>query len=439
MRGRQHLRAALQTDVRYSKFFGLRFLTACLMTFHSPRRRAFPALVSLTALAGLCLSIFPLGDRLDVLADEEVSTSFYASFDRNVLGDEAIGDETPLANQNLKVVREGKRGGAALLETGSVLTYDAPGNVYGERGTVGFWWKLDEPLGRTPFSIVRISQTQQANPEYRFIHLFWSGEDLRLRIYDRKGSPQEVVSVSKTELVSGRWFHLAFTWDEMEGVRLYVDGHESGKKLGELHLPHNLDQLGLHAEEVTPQTTRGNARRVFLDELRVFASALTEIAVQSLSELGSGRAGAMPSIAAQNPDAWNRHWKARLGWAEDRPVPQPGAAAVLLRGGKLGPEKSAPPSRVSFKLLPAADAVNVVGLSKTQVATLYGVKTRLLRRYLPLDQARLGWSATGVAAQDGTRVSPGRTELALSPYHSPTLSTPHSRRCNPAETEWWCR
>jgi hypothetical protein len=82
-----------------------------------------------------------------------------------VLGDEAIGDESPLASQNLKVVREGKKGGAALLEIGSVLTYDAPGNVYGERGTVGFWWKLDEPLGRTPFSIVRISQTAQANPE----------------------------------------------------------------------------------------------------------------------------------------------------------------------------------------------------------------------------------------------------------------------------------
>lgn len=345
----------------------------------------FPTLAALASIAGLCFLGLPFLHQ--VVADGEVSPTFYASFDKNMLGDEAIGDESPLANQNLKVVREGKKGGAALLEIGSVLTYDAPGNIYGERGTVGFWWKLDEPLGRTPFSIVRISQTQQSNPEYSFIHLFWSGEDLRLRIHDREGKPHEVVSVSKTELVSGRWFHLAFTWDEMEGVRLYVDGHESGRTSGELHLPHDLDQLGFHGQVVTPQRTQGNERRVFLDELRVFSSALTEIAVQNLSELGSGRAGAMPSIATQNPEAWNRHWKARFGWTEDRSLPRLGPAAVLSRAGKLGPEKPAPPSRVSFRLLPAGEALNVAGLSKTQVATLYGVKTRLLRRHLPPDQS----------------------------------------------------
>src|SRR5689334_14902938 len=166
------------------------------MTLHFSRRRVFPALATLATFAGLCFLGFPVLHRLNVLADEEVSTCFYASFDKNVLGDEAVGDESPLANQNLKIVREGKRGGAALLEIGSVLTYDAPGNVYGERGTVGFWWKLDEPLGRTPFSIVRISQTRQVNPEYSFIHLFWSGEDLRLRIYDRENAQHEVISVS---------------------------------------------------------------------------------------------------------------------------------------------------------------------------------------------------------------------------------------------------
>jgi Concanavalin A-like lectin/glucanases superfamily len=245
---------------------------------------------------------------------------------------------------------------------------------------------LDEPLGRTPFSIVRISQTQQTNPEYSFIHLFWSGEDLRFRIYDRLGTSHEVVSISKTELVSGRWFYIAFTWDEMEGVRLYVDGHESARKMGELHLPRSLDQFGFHAEVVTPQGTQGNERRVFLDELRIFTSALTEIAVQSLSELGSGRAGAMPTIAAQNPEAWNRHWNARFGWTGDRPAARLLPSAVLQRDGTLGPEKPESSARVSFRLWPATDAATINGVSRTQVATLYGVKTRLLRRYLPQDQ-----------------------------------------------------
>jgi concanavalin A-like lectin/glucanase superfamily protein len=355
------------------------------MTFRSPRRRAFLILVVLTCFVGL-RSLFPTLIRPRVLADNEVSASFYASFDKNILGDEAIGDETPLANQNLKVVREGRKGGAAVLEIGSVLAYDAPGNVYGERGTIGFWWKLDEPLGRTPFSIVRISQVQQANPDYSFIHLFWTGEDLRLRVYDRGGTAHEIVSVSKTEVVSGRWFYLAFTWDEMEGVRLYVDGHESGRELGELHLPRSLDQFGFHTEVLTPQNTRGNERRVFLDELRVFSKALTEIAVQNLSELGSGRAGAMPTIAAQNPDAWNRHWKARLGWTDEQSLPRLGPSSVLLGNGKLGAEKVVSPAQVNFRILPAAQAVNVTGVSRAQIASLYGLKTRLLRGYLPPDQ-----------------------------------------------------
>jgi hypothetical protein len=392
---------------------GSSLLIAYLMTFHFPPRRISTLLASLVGLAGFCFLALAFFDR--ALADSEVSPTFYASFDRNLLGDQAIGDESPLANQNLKVVREGRKGGAALLEIGSVLSYDAPGNIYGERGTVGFWWKLDEPLGRTPFSILRVSQTQQSNPEYSFVHLFWSGEDLRFRIYDSQGAPHEVVSVSKTELVSGRWFHLAFTWDEMEGVRLYVDGHESGRISGELHLPHDLDQLGLHGQVITPQKTQGNERRVFLDELRVFSSALTEVAIQSLSELGSGRAGAMPSIATQNPEAWNRHWKARFGWTEDRPVQRLSSSAVLLRNGELGPQKQAPPSRLTFKLWPAGEALNIAGLSRTQVATLYGVKTRLMRRYLPPD--RSAWVGVLPELLTNTQAPEAKAETSLHYRH----------------------
>jgi len=333
-----------------------------------------------------CLAFVGNRDGAVVQAAEEVAAAFYASFDRNVLADEAGGIESPLANLGVKMVREGKKGGAALLEVGSVIAYDAPGNVYGERGTLAFWWKLDEPLGRTPFSIVRISQTQQTNAEYSFIHLLWTGEDLKLQVYDRFGARHEIDSVSKTEVVSGRWFHIALSWDEMEGVRLYVDGHESGKKLGELQLPYELDQLGLHTQVLTPQSVEGNQRRVFLDELRIFSSALTEIGIQSLSQLGSGRAGAMPSIAVQNPDAWNRHWKARFGWTTDQPLPRLSSSTVLLDGGKIGPERQRLPGQLTFKLLAATEAAGVPGLSRTQVATLYGAKTRLVRRYLPPDQ-----------------------------------------------------
>ena len=186
----------------------------------SRNRTILPLFLILACLSAI-VSSFWLGAQT---APE--SQTLHASFDKNVVADEAIGDETPLISQGPKIVREGRRGSALLLDIGSVLSYDAPGNVYAERGTLGFWWKLDEPLGRTQFSLVRISQLRPHNADYDFIHLFWTGEDLRIRIYDKDGVVHEVVSASKTELVSGRWFHLAFSWDELWGIRLYVDGHQ---------------------------------------------------------------------------------------------------------------------------------------------------------------------------------------------------------------------
>jgi hypothetical protein len=340
-------------------------------------------------------------------ADVETQPIFYASFDKNVIADQAIGDETPLANQATRVVREGRKGGAAFLDIGSILAFDAGGNLYGGRGTMSLWWKLDEPLGRIPFSIVRVSQLRPQNADYAFVHLLWTGDDLRLRVYDREGQLHEVVSASKTELVSGRWFHLAFTWDELAGIRLYVDGLESGSKPAELHLPQTLDQVGIHTRTATPQSVSGNERKVYVDELRIYSSALTSTAVKNLSELGSGRGGEMPSVASQNPELWNQHWKARFGWQHPESVVRLNSPAWLR---KIAPEEKqprkadgrssasqpagsvaeklapVPANRLTFRLLPSSDALNLQGVSRPQIATLYNVRTKLLRRYLPEDQ-----------------------------------------------------
>ncbi len=461
-----------------------------------PQRWVVVALAS-TFLTGVFhfLTISP--PHRVALADDEVQALFYASFDKNVLADHANGDETPLANRALKFVREGRKGGALFLDTESQLTYNAPGNLQGEAGTLGFWWRLEEPLGRTPFSIVRISQAQAANPDYSFAHLLWTGEDLRLRVYDRDGTIHEIVSASKTELVSGRWFHLAFSWDELDGIVLYVDGQESGKKAGELHLPHSLDQLGIHAKTVTPLETKGNERKVFVDELRVYGRALEGRTLQDLSNLGGGRAGSIPSSVTLNPELWNLHWRKRFSWLEASSVPRL-ASPVLLRrvpilegrdaGRRDGKASDGKPetgwplnetesserklqcrlsgepfdlmqfqgsfrgslstgrgallkrvdaqivvngvvshelspttdenllieresgvlreialfsrsglneklgrvpaaSRLAFRLLPAGDALNLQGLSRNQIATLYNVKTQLQRRYQIADQA----------------------------------------------------
>src|SRR5437867_606957 len=263
----------------------------------------------------------PIQSR-SVAAKEEENLLFRASFDRNFLADQAVGDDSPLGIRNLKIVREGKKDGAVYLDTGSLLTYDAPGNLYAERGTIGFWWKLDEPLGHTPFSIVQVSYAEQSNWDFAFAELRWTGNDLRLSFHDRDAVLYEIMAAAKSELVSGRWYYLAFTWDELDGIQLYIDGHEAGRRLGELHLAANLDQVGIHTSQVTPHQSSGTERRVLIDELRFYNMALTQTAIQDLAQLGGGRAGAAPSAAATNPDRWNAHWKTRFGWQELNNIPR---------------------------------------------------------------------------------------------------------------------
>src|SRR5205823_9841119 len=131
----------------------------------------------------------------------------------------------------------------------------------------------------TPFSIVQVSYAGQSNWDFSFAELRWTGNDLRLSFRDRDAVTHEIISDAKSELVSGRWFHLAFTWDELDGIHLYIDGREAGRRSGELHLAANLDQVGIHTSQVTPLQTRGTERKVLIDELRFYNVALTQTAV----------------------------------------------------------------------------------------------------------------------------------------------------------------
>jgi hypothetical protein len=284
-------------------------------------RRCGAAFLALAFSLVFCCFFFLSQTRSTAARNEDI-VSFYASFDQNILADRAGGDESPLGNQNLEIVREGRKGSAVYLDAGSLLTYDAPGNLYAERGTIAFWWELDEPVGDTPFSLIRISAAQQRAQDFTFAELDWTGESLRLSVYDRDGQPHQVEADSKHELVSGRWFHLAFSWDELDGIRLYIDGHPIAHQLGELHLSANLDQIGIHASVVTPYQTRGTDRKVFIDELRVYSAALTEAAIEDLAQLGGGRAGAIPSVMETSPEFWSRHWKARFGWDDRDSIPR---------------------------------------------------------------------------------------------------------------------
>ena len=271
-------------------------------------RRHFRAAVILLS------AIFPVAAGEEFLAEDGASPLFYASFERRVLADQAEGEAAPLGNRKVRIDRHGRQGKALFLDWGALLSFAAAGNVYSEQGTLSFWWRLDEPPGKIPFSIVRISTRQLHSPQHLFAHFFWTGRTLKLRLFDRDSGILEADAGNSADVVAGRWFFLAFTWHELEGLRFYVDGREVGNHLGRFHFGRWLDQIGIHTQGLTPYYRESNERRAFVDELRIFAEALSPGAIADLSQLGAGRGGRHPSAKQVDSGLASGHWVDRFGW-----------------------------------------------------------------------------------------------------------------------------
>ena len=262
----------------------------------------------------LLAAILPAASAQDSPAEGSASPLFYASFERRVLADQAEGDAAPLGNQGVSIARRGRQGRALFLDWGALLSFAAAGNVYPEQGTLSFWWQLDEPPGKTPFSIIRISTRQLHSPQHLFAHLFWTGRTLTLRLYDRDSQVLETDAGIDAGVVAGRWIFLAFTWHELEGLRFYMDGREVGNRLGQFHFGRWLDQIGIHTQALTPYYRTSNERRAYLDEFRIFPEALSPGAITNLSQLGAGRAGRHPSAEKVDAGLRSSHWAERFGW-----------------------------------------------------------------------------------------------------------------------------
>ena len=266
------------------------------------------------ALLLLLSTILPAASAEESSAEGSASPLFHASFERRVLADQAEGDAAPLGNQGVSIARRGRQGRALFLDWGALLSFAAAGNVYPQQGTLSFWWQLDEPPGKTPFSVVQISTRQLHSPQHLFAHLFWTGQTLKLRLYDRDSQVLETDAGIDSGVVAGRWIFLAFSWHELEGLRFYMDGREVGNRIGQFHFGRWLDQIGIHTQALTPYYRRSNERRAYLDEFRIFAEALSPGAIANLAELGAGRAGRHPSAKKVDAGLRSDHWAERFGW-----------------------------------------------------------------------------------------------------------------------------
>src|SRR4051794_11538274 len=100
---------------------------------------------------------------------------FRLSADHGLDADVAGGDPHPNFLNHVAVVPGGKSAGAIRWEDDGVVSWNAPVNIYGRRGTLSFFWRAREPVGIAPFVIFRVGFADHTSWDMTFLRIDWNG------------------------------------------------------------------------------------------------------------------------------------------------------------------------------------------------------------------------------------------------------------------------
>src|SRR3954462_13091389 len=211
---------------------------------------------------------------------------FHVSADRGLVADQAGGDAVPNFQDKVRIVPTGAMGGAIQWDDDGVVTWNAPGNIYAQRGTLAFFWRSRTPVGEAPFNIFRVGYADHSSWDMAWLRIDWNGHGFDAFVTDANLARTRV-SFSIPQLPKpDEWHHLAFMWDETVGVRLYVDGREAGRKDIKADYDTGLDQFGLAGRVVSPHQVQSRysfMRGSDVDEIRIYDRMLAPAAVAALA------------------------------------------------------------------------------------------------------------------------------------------------------------
>jgi hypothetical protein len=249
---------------------------------------------------------------------------FHVSADKGLVADQADGQAAPTFSDKVSIVPNGAFGGAIHADDDQVLAWSAPGNIYAQRGTLSFFWRAREPLGKTAFPIYRVGYSDHSSWDMVFLRVDWNGHGFDAFVTDTNLARTRVSWTTPKPIAADAWTHIAFTWDETEGVRLYIDGVEVAAKKVQARYDAGLDQMGPHSRIISPQQVQSRYQMMRggdIDEIRVFDAALDGAGVARLTRNAAPVAAASPERSA---------WLARYGWTAKSP-PYLAAPATRIR------------------------------------------------------------------------------------------------------------
>ena len=252
---------------------------------------------------------------------------FHVSAEQGLQADTAAGDPVPNFVDKVKRVPDGAHGSAIEWADDGVLSWNAPGNIQAQRGTLGFFWRSRYAVGEAPFVIFRVGYADHSSWDMAWLRIDWNGHGFDAFVTDANLARTRVSFRMDTPPRADQWLHLAFAWDEDQGVRLFVDGREVARVQASGDYDAALDQLGLAGRVMAPyqvQSRYNFLRGSDFQHIRVYDRMLDAAAVSALA-----RGKAADSAVASAAD--DRAWRHRFGWEGASPPPLTAASTRIRK------------------------------------------------------------------------------------------------------------
>ncbi|MFO1186842.1 MAG: LamG-like jellyroll fold domain-containing protein [Alphaproteobacteria bacterium] len=256
---------------------------------------------------------------------------FQYTADHGFAADTAQGQAEPLFRDRVKIIDGGAAGKGVEAANDQILAWSAPGNIYAEQGTLSFFWRAREALGRNQFPIFRVGYSDHSSWDMVFLRIDWNGHGFDAFVTDnnlaRVRVSFEVAEVPKPE----QWVHLAFAWDQARGVRLYVDGRLAARKDQPAVLDAGLYGFGPHSRIISPMQVQSRynfMRGGDIDEIEIFDRALDDSGMAALAR--HERPHAAPLARSLAEKALRNAWWLRHGWTKSAP-PYLKASSTAIR------------------------------------------------------------------------------------------------------------
>jgi hypothetical protein len=240
---------------------------------------------------------------------------FHLSGDKGLTADVARGEAQPNFADKVKVKQDATHGAYIEASGEQVLSWLAPGNIYAQRGTLSFYWRARDPIGPTPFVLFRVGYADHTSWDMAWLRIDWNGKGFDAFVTDNNLARVRVSYAVPAVPKPDQWLLMTFTWDETQGIALYVDGKQVASKTQVAALDAGLDQFGPHSRVISPhqvQSAYQFIRGGDVDDIRIYDHALDPAAVAAITTGSNavGQASSRDVTASQ----WRDEWWLRYGW-----------------------------------------------------------------------------------------------------------------------------